>query len=91
MGKKRCGPSARHDVPRTKASIMRVLTAITRKPMVGSGLAEATNKAPITSRMKGSGMIWVHSGGQAILTRRSSMEHPVQLLAKGQPAQEQSN
>ena len=42
-----------------------------RNLMIGSGLVEATNKVLITSRMKGSGMIWGHSGGQAILTLRS--------------------
>ena len=42
-----------------------------RNLMIGTGPVKATNKVFLTSRMKGSGMIWGHSGGQAILTLRS--------------------
>ena len=39
--------------------------------MVGSGLVEATNKVLVTQRLKGSGMTWSMSGGEAILSLRA--------------------
>ena len=42
-----------------------------RNLVIGSGLVEATNKGLVTRRMKGSGMIWGQSGGQAILSLRA--------------------
>ncbi len=42
-----------------------------RNLTIGSGLVEATNKSLVTQRLKGSGMIWGQSGGQAILSLRA--------------------
>lgn len=42
-----------------------------RNIFIGSGLVEATNKVLVTQRLKGSGMIWGESGGQAILSLRA--------------------
>ena len=42
-----------------------------RDLIIGSGLVEAANKTIITQRLKGSGMIWGESGGQAILSLRA--------------------
>ncbi len=39
--------------------------------MVGSGIVEATNKLLVTQRLKGSGMTWSMSGGEAILSLRA--------------------
>ena len=39
--------------------------------MVGSGIVEATNKVLVTQRLKGSGMTWSRSGGEAILSLRA--------------------
>ena len=50
---------------------MRYADVRARNLMIASGLVEATNKVLVTRRMKGSGIIWGHSGGQAILTLRS--------------------
>ncbi len=45
-----------------------------RDLIIGSGLVEATNKLIVTQRMKGSGMIWGQSGGQAILSLRALVQ-----------------
>ena len=42
-----------------------------RHLMIGSGLVESTNKVLVTQRMKNSGMIWGHNGGQSILSFRA--------------------
>ncbi len=39
--------------------------------MVGSGIVEATDRVPVTQRLKGSGMTWSISGGEAILSPRA--------------------
>ena len=39
--------------------------------MAGSGIVEATDKVPVTQRLKGSGMTWSMSGGEAILSLRA--------------------
>lgn len=39
--------------------------------MIGSGIVEATNKLLVTQRLKGSGMTWSMSGGEAILSLRA--------------------
>lgn len=38
---------------------------------IGSGVQEAACKSLVVWRMKGSGMSWLHSGGQAVLTFRA--------------------
>ncbi len=41
--------------------------------MVGSGTVEATDRVPVTQRLKGSRMTWSMSGGEAILSLRASV------------------
>ena len=42
-----------------------------RHLMIASGLVESTNKVLVTQRLKNSGMIWGHNGGQSILRFRA--------------------
>ena len=53
---------------------MRYASFGARGLIIGSGLVEATNKLIVTQRMKGSGMIWGQSGGQAILSLRALVQ-----------------
>lgn len=53
---------------------MRYASFRARDLVIGSGLVEATNKLIVTQRMKGSGMIWGQSGGQAILSLRTLVQ-----------------
>ena len=41
---------------------------------IGSGVVEAACKTLVTQRLKGSGMAWTMTGGQAILTLRSLLQ-----------------
>lgn len=50
---------------------MRYAHAAAQKLPIGSGVVEAACKTLATQRLKGAGMRWRHSGGQAILTWRA--------------------